>query len=125
MRALTWGWVPLVILSGCYASHGFGTPGVERIEAFLSLLQSEAVGQSIISAAHRTLFDGTIADNIGYAAPLASGDQIEDAARRAGAAEFIEGLPDGIISLSFVQADDDQAEELLLGYAGGGSEDDD
>lgn len=33
----------------------------------------------------------------------------------------VEGLPDEVISLSFVQADDDVAEELLVGFGGGGA----
>jgi len=41
------------------------------------------------------LFDGTIAENIGYANRLASEEQIVQAAHIANAAEFIEQLPDG------------------------------
>lgn len=41
------------------------------------------------------LFDGSVHDNIAYGNRLATDDEIEDAARRAHAHEFIEGLPDG------------------------------
>ncbi len=41
------------------------------------------------------LFDGTVAENIGYANRRATREQIEHAARVANAAEFVEGLPDG------------------------------
>jgi ATP-binding cassette subfamily B protein/subfamily B ATP-binding cassette protein MsbA len=40
------------------------------------------------------LFDGTVADNISYGRHQASMAEIEDAARRANATEFIERLPD-------------------------------
>lgn len=42
------------------------------------------------------LFSGTIADNISYGKPSASISEIIDAARLAGAMEFIDDLPDGI-----------------------------
>lgn len=41
------------------------------------------------------LFDGTVRDNIAYAQRQATDDQVEDAARRANAHEFIEQLPLG------------------------------
>ena len=41
------------------------------------------------------LLDGTLADNIAYAAPSASREAIEDAAQAAGAAAFIEALAHG------------------------------
>lgn len=41
------------------------------------------------------LFDMTIAKNIGIAKPEASMEEIKDAARRAGIADFIDTLPDG------------------------------
>ena len=41
------------------------------------------------------LFSGTIRENICYSKPDATDDQIREAARRAGAAEFIEEMPDG------------------------------
>ena len=41
------------------------------------------------------LFSATVAENISYARPDASGEQIETAARRAQAHEFITRLPDG------------------------------
>ncbi|MCA9262770.1 MAG: ABC transporter ATP-binding protein [Planctomycetales bacterium] len=39
------------------------------------------------------LFDGTVADNIAYARPTATDEEIRDAARRANAHEFIDELP--------------------------------
>ena len=44
---------------------------------------------------HPRLFDGSVADNIALGEPGASRAAIEDAARLAGAAEFIEALPCG------------------------------
>ena len=41
------------------------------------------------------LFDGTIAENIAYGCPGATRQEIEEAARRANIAAFVEGLPDG------------------------------
>lgn len=46
-----------------------------------------------------TLFDGTVADNIAYAKPWASMHEIEAAASKAGAHEFISAMPDGYRSL--------------------------
>lgn len=45
------------------------------------------------------LFDGTIAENIAYARPGASSAQIEDAARRANAHQFITGFPEGYATI--------------------------
>jgi ATP-binding cassette subfamily B protein len=45
------------------------------------------------------LFDGTVADNIAYGGRGATQEQIEDAARRAHAHEFIERMPDGYQTL--------------------------
>ena len=45
------------------------------------------------------LFDGTVADNIAYGARHASREQIEAAARKAHAHEFIERLPEGYDSV--------------------------
>lgn len=45
------------------------------------------------------LFDGTVADNIAYGGRNASREQIEDAARRANAHDFIERLPEGYDTL--------------------------
>ena len=42
-----------------------------------------------------SLFHGSIAENIALGRPNASRNEIEDAARRAGLAEFIKTLPDG------------------------------
>ena len=41
------------------------------------------------------LFSGTVADNIAFGRPDASGDEVEAAARAVGAHEFIAGLPEG------------------------------
>jgi ATP-binding cassette, subfamily B, bacterial len=41
------------------------------------------------------LFPGTVRDNIAYGRPSASPDRVTEAARRAGAHEFITALPDG------------------------------
>ena len=41
------------------------------------------------------LFSGTIRENICYSKPDASDEEIREAAKRAGAAEFIEAMPDG------------------------------
>lgn len=41
------------------------------------------------------LFSGTIRENICYSKPDASDEEIREAAKRAGAAEFIESMPDG------------------------------
>ena len=41
------------------------------------------------------LFDGSVRDNIGYGRPDATAEEIEDAAQRANAHEFIVKLPDG------------------------------
>jgi ATP-binding cassette, subfamily B, bacterial len=41
------------------------------------------------------LFDGSVRDNIAYGRPDATDAEVEDAARRANAHEFIERLPDG------------------------------
>jgi len=45
------------------------------------------------------LFDGTVAENISYGRPGASPEQIEDAARRANAHEFIIGFTEGYETL--------------------------
>ena len=44
---------------------------------------------------HPTVFSGTVAQNIAFGEPDADRDRIIEAADRAGATEFIEGLPDG------------------------------
>src|SRR5581483_4051270 len=41
------------------------------------------------------LFDGSVRDNIAYGRHDATDEEVEDAARRANAAEFIERLPEG------------------------------
>jgi ATP-binding cassette subfamily B protein/subfamily B ATP-binding cassette protein MsbA len=45
------------------------------------------------------LFDGTVADNISYGRHQATAAEVEDAARRANAHEFIERLPEGYQTL--------------------------
>jgi ATP-binding cassette subfamily B protein/subfamily B ATP-binding cassette protein MsbA len=45
------------------------------------------------------LFDGSVRDNIAYGRPTASQEEVEDAARRANAHEFIDPLPDGYQTL--------------------------
>lgn len=45
------------------------------------------------------LFSGTIAENIAYGDPDATADDVREAARVAGALEFIESLPDGFDTL--------------------------
>lgn len=45
------------------------------------------------------LFDGTVAENIGYGSLSASPDEIQQAAQIANAAEFIEQLPEGYATL--------------------------
>ena len=42
------------------------------------------------------LFSGTVYDNIAYGRPDATSEEVEEAARRAGALDFIRGLPDGL-----------------------------
>ncbi len=44
------------------------------------------------------LFDGTVGDNIRYACPEATDEQIESMARRIGNGEWLETLPEGIHS---------------------------
>ncbi len=45
------------------------------------------------------LFSRSLADNIRYGAPQASDDEVREAARMAGAAEFIERLPEGYATM--------------------------
>lgn len=59
-------------------------------------LTLDAVRQSIAYVPQETLlFSGTIRENIAYARPAASREQIEEAARAAEAHDFIAALPDG------------------------------
>lgn len=46
-----------------------------------------------------TLFSGTIADNILYGRPEATPEEMQEAARKANAAEFIEGMPESYNTL--------------------------
>ncbi len=48
---------------------------------------------------HEALFSATIADNIRYGSPTATDEQVAAAAAMAGAAEFIERLPDGYATM--------------------------
>src|SRR5205807_2904337 len=52
-------------------------------------------GQMAIVPQDVLLFGGTIADNIAYGRPGASAAEIEDAARKANAHDFIAGFPEG------------------------------
>src|SRR5262249_36298602 len=45
------------------------------------------------------LFSTTVRENIAYGAPWATDEQVEEAARRAQAHDFIEALPDGYATL--------------------------
>jgi ATP-binding cassette subfamily B protein len=45
------------------------------------------------------LFYGTVRENVAYARPDASDEEVEDAARRANAHEFVQNLPDGYDTL--------------------------
>ncbi len=48
---------------------------------------------------HEALFSRSLADNIRYGAPEASDEEMREAARMAGAAEFIENLPQGYATI--------------------------
>jgi len=66
------------------------------------------------------LFDGTVAENIAYARPDATRAQIEDAARRANAHEFIVGFPDGydtIVGERGVRLSGGQAQRISIARA--------
>jgi len=66
------------------------------------------------------LFDGTIAENIAFAAPDASREAIESAARRANAHEFIRSFPDGydtLIGERGVRLSGGQAQRLSIARA--------
>lgn len=66
------------------------------------------------------LFDGTIAENIAFAAPDASRDSIESAARRANAHEFISSFPEGydtLIGERGVRLSGGQAQRLSIARA--------
>jgi ABC-type multidrug transport system fused ATPase/permease subunit len=64
--------------------------------ADLRSVEVESLRRSIAFVADDSfLFSATVADNISYARPDATDEQIELAARRAQAHEFIAGLPDG------------------------------
>ncbi len=66
--------------------------GVDLAEADLGSLREQiaVVTQEVV------LFAGTIAENIAYARPGATREQVEDAARRAHAMSFIKDMPGGL-----------------------------
>ena len=70
---------------------------IRRICRNLTWKRPEAVSYTHLDVYKRQtyLFDMTIAENIGIAKPGASMEEIKDAAKRAGIAEFIHTLPDG------------------------------
>jgi ATP-binding cassette subfamily B protein/subfamily B ATP-binding cassette protein MsbA len=76
--------------SGAIELDGVDLRGI-RVESYRRLLG--IVEQDVF------LFDGTVADNIGYALRHARQSDIERAARIANAHEFIEALPDGYQTL--------------------------
>ncbi len=71
--------------------------GIIRIDDYdLSTLSSECLRKNVGSVLQETfLFSGTIRDNIAYAKPQATGEEIIAAAKIAGAHNFIMKLPDG------------------------------
>jgi ABC-type multidrug transport system fused ATPase/permease subunit len=62
----------------------YGRWNLEALRMHFSLVSQDAF-----------LFPASVADNIAYGAPGASPAEVREAARRAGAAEFIEALPEG------------------------------
>ena len=56
---------------------------------------SKVIVNSLVSSSNVFLFDGTVSDNIGYGNRAATLEQVQEAARLANAAEFIEPLPQG------------------------------
>lgn len=54
--------------------------------------------RSAVTVVHQEqlLLDASVAENIAYARPGATPDEVEDAARRAGVLEFVRRLPDGL-----------------------------
>lgn len=73
------------------------TGGTIRINGIpISQISFEELHRRIVFLEQDTyLFDATIAENIGIAKPDAGMDEIRNAAKRAGIAEFIDTLPDG------------------------------
>jgi ATP-binding cassette, subfamily C, bacterial CydD len=82
---------------------GFVRPGTGRVTvggAALSDVDVDAWRQRIAWVPQRPyLFAGTIADNIRLGDPAATGEAVREAARLAGATEFLDALPDGLDTL--------------------------
>jgi ATP-binding cassette subfamily B protein/subfamily B ATP-binding cassette protein MsbA len=76
--------------AGCLRVNGLDLRQLQ-LQSYRSLIG--VVAQDVF------LFDGTVADNIAYGARHASREQIEAAARKAHAHEFIERLPEGYDSV--------------------------
>ena len=70
--------------------------GEKRISAFDAVEWRAGIA---VAGQDVDLVDGTVAQNIAYGRPDATMDEIEDAARTAGAAEFIAVLPNGYDTL--------------------------
>ena len=60
---------------------------------------TELRGQMSLVPQEVLLFGGSIAENIAYGKPSASGEEIEEAARQANAHEFIQAFPEGYATL--------------------------
>jgi ATP-binding cassette subfamily C protein CydD/ATP-binding cassette subfamily C protein CydCD len=82
---------------------GFVRPGAGRVTVggvALSDVDVDAWRQRIAWVPQRPyLFAGTIADNIRLGDPAATGEAVREAARLAGATEFLDALPDGLDTL--------------------------
>ena len=59
------------------------------------LTQSDLRRHVVMVTQENFLFDGTVADNIGFGRPDATDDEVRAAATAVGADGFIDGLPDG------------------------------
>ncbi len=87
----------MALLEGLYDPRGGSVTvdGMEIVDGDLEKLRSQ-IGMVFQDA---SLFSGTIAENIAYARPNATEEQIRDAARKANANQFIEGFKDGYDSV--------------------------
>ncbi|RMG53891.1 MAG: ATP-binding cassette domain-containing protein, partial [Bacteroidetes bacterium] len=77
-------------------------------------------GQMAIVPQEVILFGGTIRENIAYGKPGASDKEIEEAARKANALEFIEGFPDGydtIVGERGIQLSGGQRQRIAIARA--------